>query len=48
MSDYGTTSGTNNYSELDFEYLPNGGWGSQVPPCLTRHGTTTVVTALTP
>ena len=26
MSDYDATTGTNQYSELDFEYLPNGGW----------------------
>ncbi len=28
MSNYATTSGTNKYSEMDFEYLPNGGWGA--------------------
>ena len=37
MSNYATTSGTNKYSEDDFEYLPNGGWGTSVP---TMHNTT--------
>lgn len=31
MSDYSATTGTNVYSELDFEYLPNGGWGANGP-----------------
>jgi hypothetical protein len=27
MSDWSATTGKTSYSELDFEYLPNGGWG---------------------
>jgi len=37
MSDYATTSRTNKYSEDDFEYLPNGGWGTSGP---TMYNTT--------
>ncbi len=28
MSDWEATTGQTSYSELDFEYLPNGGWGT--------------------
>ncbi len=28
MSNWSATSGKTSYSELDFEYLPNGGWGT--------------------
>jgi hypothetical protein len=28
MSNWSETTGTDDYSELDFEYLPNGGWGT--------------------
>lgn len=36
-SDYESTTGTNNYSECDFEYLPTRGWGYSVP---AMHNTT--------